>query len=172
MPLVTIAQIKTLLDVDVEQRHILEAEADVDRVAGIDLDDADAVGRLRPRDLKLLKWAITYQAAWLSTQIDRHARLDVIEISGATSDGGIKTRDELTLTLAPLCRSNLERISWKTKSSKRLPSTRARAERFGLLTTASNVTINHDPVDTYAQLGNAMTDQGPWAEAPDRQACS
>jgi hypothetical protein len=170
VPLVTIAQIKTLVGVDVTQQNIVEAEADVDRVAGIDLDDAGQVGRLRDRDLKLLKWAVTYQAAWLSTQIDRHARLDVVEISGATSDGGIKTRDELTLQLAPLCRSNLERISWKTKSSKRLPSTRARGERFELLTTASNVTINHDPVDTYAQLGNALTDEGPWAEAPDRQA--
>lgn len=168
MPLVTIAQIKTLLDVDVEQRHIVEAEADVDRVAGIDLDDADQVGRLRDRDLKLLRWAVTYQAAWLSTQIDRHSRLDVVEISGSTSDGGIKVRDELTLTLAPLCRSNLERISWKTRSGKRLPSTRARGDRLGLLTTASNVTINHDPVDTYAQLGNALTDEGPWAEASDR----
>lgn len=170
MPLVTIAQIKTMLDIDVEQRHIVEAEADVDRVAGIDLDDADQVGRLRDRDLKLLKWAIVYQAAWLSTQIDRHSRLDVLEISGPTSDGSIKVRDELTLQMAPLCRSNLERISWKTKSGKRIRLTRRQADRFAPLTTVSNVTINHDPVDTYAQLGNAMTDSGPWAEAPDRRA--
>lgn len=169
MPLVTIAQIKTLLDVDVEQRHITEAEADVDRVAGIDLDDTVALGRLRLRDLKLLKWAIVYQAAWLSTQIDRHSRLDVLEISGATSDGSIKVRDELTLQLAPLCRSNLERISWKTASNKRLRSANRSVDRFGPLTTASDVTIHHDSVDTYAQLGNAMTDSGPWAEAPDRR---
>jgi hypothetical protein len=169
VPLVTIAQIKTLLDVDVEQRHIVEAEADVDRVAGIDLDDADQVGRLRPRDLKLLKWAITYQAAWLATQIDRHSRLDVLEISGATSDGSIKVRDELTLQMAPLCRSNLERISWKTASNKRLRSARRSTDRFGPWTTASNITVNHDSVDTYAQLANARTDSGPWAEAPDRR---
>ena len=165
--LVTVAQVKTLLDVDVAQHHIAMAHADVERIGGVDLDDADQVSRIKTRDLKLIKWAIACQAAWLSTQIDIHARMDVSQISGSTSDGGITARDELTLTLAPLARSSLERLSWKTKTTKAIPRRRRRLE--GPLRTTAEVTIHTDPVDTYAQLPNALRDAGPWAEAPDRR---
>lgn len=163
MPLVTEAQVMTLVGVEVTAQNLLEAHADVDRVAGIDLDDADQVARLKPRDLKLLKWAITYQAAWRAGQIDMHARLDVVEISGATSDGSVKARDELTLQLAPLCRANLERISWKRPRTTKLLAARDRRPR-GPITTAADVTIHTDSVDTYAQLDNALSDTGIWGE--------
>lgn len=167
--LVTAAQVKTLLDVDVTEVNLTEAHMDVDRVAGIDLDEQDQVNGLRPRDLKLLRWAVAYQAAWRSTQIDMHARLDVVEISGSTSDGSVKARDELTLQLAPLCRANLERISWKTKSTKVLPST-GRARGVGLITVATDIAISTNPMDTPDQLPNALVDGGPyWGEAPDRR---
>jgi hypothetical protein len=168
MPLVTEAQVMTLVGVEVTAQHIAEAEADVDRIAGIDLDDADQVAQLNARDLKLLKWALIYQSAWLSTQIDMHARLDVVEISGATSDGSVKARDELTLQLAPRCRSNLERISWKRKRTVRLPAARGRDTR-GPITTSADVTIHTDGVDTYAQLPNALRDAGIWGE--DDRGC-
>lgn len=167
MPLVTVAQVKTFIGVDVTEAHIAEAEADVDRIGGIDLDVAEVVDQLTPRDRKLLRWAVMYQAAWRSEQIDMHARLDVVEISGATSDGSVKARDELTLQLAPLCRSNLERVSWKRPRRTRLSAARSHRPA-GPITTAADVTINTDPVDTYAQLPNALRDAGPWAEAPDR----
>lgn len=169
VPLVTVDQVQDLLGVTVTEVDLTEAHMDVDRVAGIDLDDQAQVDGLRPRDLKLLKWAITYQAAWRSTQIDMHARLDVIEISGSTSDGSVKARDELTLQLAPLCRANLERISWKTKATKVLPSTGRRAP-LGLITAATDVMISTNPMDTPDQLANALVDGGPyWGEAPDRR---
>ena len=167
MPLVTTAQVMTLIGAEVTDQNIAEAEADVDRIAGIDLDDPAVVDQLKPRDRKLLRWAVMYQAAWRSTQIDMHSRLDVLEVSGSTSDGSIKARDELTLQLAPLCRSNLERISWKRRRTTRLGSTRS-TRPAGPITTAADVTIHTDPVDTYAQLPNALRDAGPWAEAPDR----
>lgn len=166
--LVTVAEIKTLLKVDVEAHHLAMAHADVDRLAGVDLDDADVVARVKARDLKLIKWAIAYQAAWLSTQIEVHARMDVAEISGSSSDGGIKTRDELTQILSPQSRSALERLSWKRKRTTGIPERRPRLE--GPIHTSADVTIHTDPVDTYAQLSNALRDAGPWAEAPDRPA--
>lgn len=165
--LVTVAQVKTLLGVDVAQQHIAMAHADVERLAGIDLDDTDVVARVRRHDMKLLKWAITYQAAWLSTQIDIHARMDVAVISGSSSDGGVTPRDELAQILSPQARSNLERLSWKTKTTKHFPRKRPRLE--GPLRTSAEVTVHTDPIDTYAQLPNALRDAGPWAEKPDRR---
>ena len=169
VPLVTTAQVLSLVGVTVTEMDLAQAEADVDRIAGIDLDDPDQVSRLRPRDLKLLKWAITYQAAWRSEQIDLHARLDVTEIPGSANDGGTKSRDELTLQLAPLCRSNLERISWKRKSGKRIGSSRSRGP-VGPLHTDAEIHLSTDPIDTPDQLDNALRDAGPfWDEAPDRR---
>jgi hypothetical protein len=167
VPLVTAAQVKSMIGVDVSAQDLAQAEADVDRVAGIDLDDADQVAQLKSRDLKLLKWAVTYQSAWRSEQIDMHARLDVVEIAGSTSDGGVKGRDELTLTLAPLCRSNLERISWKRKSRKRVSL--QRGGQRGRIHTAAEIHLSTDPMDTPDQLDEALRDAGPyWDEAPDR----
>lgn len=165
--LVTIAEVKSTLGVDVEQHHLTMAHADVDRLSGVDLDDESVMSRVRPRDLKHIKWAIAWQAAWLSSQIEIHARMDVAEISGSSSDGGIKTRDELTQILSPQARSCLERLSWKKRRTTAVPaSSRPRLE--GPICTSADVTIHTDPVDTYAQLPNALRDAGPWAEAPDR----
>jgi hypothetical protein len=164
--IVTAAEVKTLLGVDVESHHLAMAHADVDRLGGVDLDDANVVARVKPRDLKQLKWAIAYQAAWLSSQIEVHARMDVTQITGSSSDGGITVRDELTQILSPQARSALERVSWKTKTTKTVPRRRPRLE--GPLYTTADITIHTDPVDTYAQLSNALHDAGPWAEAPDR----
>jgi hypothetical protein len=166
--LVTIAEVKNLLGVDVLAHHVSMAHADVDRLGGIDLEDTAVVARIRARDLKNIRWAIAYQAAWLSTQIDVHARMDVAEISGSSSDGGIKIRDELTQILAPLARSALERLSWKTRRTTLIPKRRTKLE--GPLTTTADVTIHTDPIDTYDQLANALRDAGPWAESPDRPA--
>lgn len=165
--LVTVAQVKSLLGVDVTQQHLAMAHADVDRIGGVDLDNPDVISRMKPRDLKLVRWAITYQAAWLSEQIDIHARMDVGRISGSSSDGGITNRDELTQILSPHARSNLERVSWKTKTTKSIPRRRPRLE--GPLRTSAEVTIRTDPVDTYAQLPNALRDAGPWSESNDRR---
>jgi hypothetical protein len=163
--LVTAAEVKTLLGVDVEQQHLAMAHADVDRLGGIDLDDASTLSRVKARDIKHVKWAIAYQAAWLSSQIDIHARMDVAEISGSSSDGGIKVRDELTQVLAPLARSALERLSWKHRRTTAVTS-RTRLE--GPIRTSAEITIHTDPVDTLDQLPNALRDAGPWAEKPDR----
>lgn len=164
--LVTAAEIKNLLGVEVEPHHLAMAHADVDRLAGVDLDNTAVVGRIRSRDLKHIKWAITYQAAWLSAQIEIHARMDVSEISGSSSDGGIVTRDELTQILSPQARSALERLSWKRRRTTPVPMSRRRLE--GPIRTSAEVTIHTDPVDTLDQLSNALRDAGPWAEKPDR----
>lgn len=73
---------------------------------------------LRKRDVRHLKMAVAYQAAWVAGQIDVTTRTDVGQVS----------QDEMSFTyanpdavvLAPLARAALKRLSWKTSRSVRL----------------------------------------------------
>jgi hypothetical protein len=74
--------------------------------------------KLRARDVRYLKMAVAYQAAWINGQIDVTTRSDVSQV----------TQDEMSFTnatvdaavLAPLATRALRRLSWKTNRSVRL----------------------------------------------------
>lgn len=167
--LVTIANVQALTGVDVTADKIEQALAQVDLHAGADLYDDDVVGRLSPRNLRRVSQAVCYQAAWLKDQIDVYSRLDVSEIAGSTTNGGVTPRDELTIRLAPLARSCLERCSWRTRKTSVMAATRKRA--LGTLVTPlhSDTHISYDPMDTPDQLPNALIDGGDyWGTPTDR----
>lgn len=163
--LVTVANVQALTGTTVTAQKISEALAQIDIHAGADLFDDEVIGRLSPRNLRLVQQAVCYQAAWLSTQIDVYSRLDVAEIAGATSNGGVTPRDELTIRLAPLARSCLERCSWRTRKTTPMLATRKRARGQLLFPLHEDTHVSHDPMDTLGQLPNALIDGGDyWGE--------
>lgn len=167
--LVTVANVRALTGADVTDQKIGEALAQVDLHAGADLFDDDVIGRLSPRNLRRVQQAVCYQAAWLSTQIDVYSRMDVAEIAGDTSNGGITPRDELTIRLAPLARSCLERCSWRVRSTAVMAATRKRARGQLIFPLHEDTHVSFDPMDTPDQLGNALIDGGDyWGTPTDR----
>lgn len=159
--LVTPQEAQVVHGVVVTQDQIDMAQIDVDIVAEIDLDDVDQVGRLTDRDLKLIRYAISYQAAWRKSQIALTERTDVTEIAGSASDGGVKLRDELSLILAPMTRACLSRVSWK---KRRTMPDRTRGAGSGGYVAPRGVVVSTDPCDNPGQADNFERDAGPWAE--------
>lgn len=166
---VTPDNVAALTGVTVTEQKIAEALAQIDLHAGADLYDDDVIGRLSPINLRRVSQAVCYQAAWLSNQIDVYARMDVAEIAGDTSNGGITPRDELTIRLAPLARSCLERCSWRTRSTTVMAATRKRARGQLIFPQHEDTHVSYDPMDTPDQLPNALVDGGDyWGTPVDR----
>jgi hypothetical protein len=161
MALVTPQEAQVVHGVTVSQDDVDMAQIDVDIVAEIDLDDVDQVGRLIDRDLKMIRYAISYQAAWRKAQISLTERTDITEIAGAASDGGVKLRDELSLILAPMTRACLSRVSWK---KRRTMPDRTRGAGSGSYVAPPGVVVSTDPCDNPGQASNFERDAGPWAE--------
>lgn len=104
---VTVAEVATITGATVVDADIIKAENVLDAVTGCgDLKPT----QLRSRNLRALKLAAAYQAAWMKEQVDLHTRHDVTTMSA--EGGSFATRDELTLILAPLARQSLKRATW------------------------------------------------------------
>lgn len=105
----------------------------------------DATAALKPRDLRLIKYAVAYQAVWQRGQIDFLDRMDVdnlnqdgIEYSKGNEDAHI---------LAPLARTCLLRLSWRRTRSL-LPLTPEQALRLrGFLTPGTQLTGAEEFID-------------------------
>lgn len=71
----------------------------------------DALSNLRPRDLRLLKQAEAYQAAWLARQVDYLGRsdFDLVSQDGLQYSKGDRDAHEL----APLAKAAISRLSWR-----------------------------------------------------------
>lgn len=165
MALVTIPEVQAVTQVQVTDDDIVQAQFVVDIIGDVDLDSAQAVGKLGTRDLSLLKRAVAYQAAWMQGQIAYHERTDVTRIAGSASNGGIDVRDELSLLLAPLARQCLSRVTWKRRSTMADPTRAAR--RLELYFPPVGVTISRDPADNPYQADNFMRDAGPYWGMPE-----
>ena len=71
----------------------------------------DAQATLKPRDLRLLRYAEAYQAAWMQSQTDVTGRMDVDNVS---QDGvSYSTSDQDAHVLAPLAKRCITRLSWR-----------------------------------------------------------
>lgn len=70
---------------------------------------------LKPRDLRLLKYAEAYQAYWMASQVDVLSRMDADHV---TQDGlTFQKGDEDALVLAPLAKKCIVRLSWNKSRS-------------------------------------------------------
>ncbi len=92
-------------------QFMVEVFADVTEVS------SDA-GNISAKNLRLLKLAVAYQAAWMTAQPDLFTRSDV----------GLMTQDGISFTsphansgiLAPMARRAIDRLSWRRNRSQRI----------------------------------------------------
>ena len=106
----TAQQTLDMTGVTVTDTQVSQAQTMVELFSGVDESYA-----LRGRDVRYLRMAVAYQAAWIKGQIDVTTRTDVSQV----------TQDEMSFTyanqdapvLAPLARQALKRLSWKTSRS-------------------------------------------------------
>lgn len=164
MAIVTISECTAVTGKTVTQPDLERAQIHVDIHAEVDMDDTAALGRVDARDLKQLKWAVCFQAAWLPSQVELEARTDLVRIAGAASDGGVELRDELSIRLAPLARSCLERLSWKRPATTR---DRTRARERPPYVPAPGIVVHTDPGDNPGQADAFLSDTGPFWGTPD-----
>ncbi|GIH26067.1 hypothetical protein Aph01nite_43770 [Acrocarpospora phusangensis] len=88
----------------------------------------EAAPGLKPRDLRLLKYAEAYQAAWMAAQVDVATRMDVDQV---VQDGIQYSKgDPDAHVLAPLAARCLRKLSWRrSRSTQALTPAQAAARR-------------------------------------------
>lgn len=104
----------SITGVVVTEAHLAQAQGHIELFSGVTEDYA-----VKARDVRYLRMAVAYQAAFVKGQIDLATRTDVSSV----------TQDEMSLVyanqeapvLGPLARHALKRLSWKTNRSVRTP---------------------------------------------------
>lgn len=73
----------------------------------------DVAPTLKPRDLRLLRYAEAYQAAWMPAQVDYNTRVDVDQVSQDGIQYSKPKDNPDAFELAPLAKKCLSRLSWR-----------------------------------------------------------
>jgi hypothetical protein len=109
---VTAARALELIGETVTDADIARAQPVIELYSGTSPDaDADHTART----LRALEYAVSYQAAWMATQIDTTARMDVSTLS---QDGvSLTPAHEDAQLLAPLAKRWLDRLPWRRSRS-------------------------------------------------------
>lgn len=111
----TPADVLALTGVTVTAAQLSQAQGILDLFSGTTLA---AIDDISDRDLRFLKMAAGYQAAWIAGQVDVMTRMDVKSLS---QDGmSFTPADTDALTVAPLARRCLDRLSWNRPQSLRV----------------------------------------------------
>lgn len=107
----TTAEVADITGVTVTEAQLIRAQHVIDIVSGRTYEiHALLVEENRTRDLYWLKLAVAYQAAWMLSQPDMFTRMNVTSVNQDTSQAQMGAS---ALTLAPLARRALNRVSWK-----------------------------------------------------------
>lgn len=113
---------KALTNVNVSPTELSNAQPVIDMFSGRTVDQ---LLKISAWNVKMLKFALVYQARWMSDQIDSTNRLDIENIN---QDGVSMTlRSPDSMILAPHARVCLNRLTWmgnRTLTAK--PSSRLR----------------------------------------------
>ena len=73
--------------------------------------DASNAGNISPKNLRLLKQAVAYQAAWITQHPDAFTNVDLTNFNQDQVSGTLAHAN--ALILAPLAKRCVDRLSWK-----------------------------------------------------------
>lgn len=107
----TLDDVTTFTGASPEPVDLMRAQAAIDIHSGRSIDVAP---RIWARDKHYLRLATAYQCAWQMAQPDLFTRSDVTQVS---QDGANASLHDGALTLAPLARRALRRVSWRQSRS-------------------------------------------------------
>lgn len=141
---VTGAEATTITGVTVTDEQVAAAHPIIEIFSDV---TTAASGSLKPRDLRMLRYAEAYQARWMPTRVDYGSEVDVDQLS---QDGISFVKDGPdALILAPLAKRCIHRLSWM-RSRTLLPLTPAQALRLrGFLTPETALSGAEEFLDDY-----------------------
>ncbi|MCX4813687.1 hypothetical protein OG601_24110 [Streptomyces sp. NBC_01239] len=114
MAWVTPEEVQARTEIAVTQSKVDAAQFLVELYADTTEESSDA-GLISEKNLRLLKLAVAYQAAWMTQHPDAYTTLDVRSV---TTDGMSWTVDNPQAgVLAPLAKASIGRLSWKRNRS-------------------------------------------------------
>ena len=107
MPWCTEADVPALTGSPADASKIALAQSQIELAIG--RTEAKGTAEMTANDLEWLRRAVAYQAVWITGQPDLFTRT---EVKSLAQDGLSATFDGNALTLAPLARRALRRLSW------------------------------------------------------------
>lgn len=107
-PWATVSDVSSLVGATVTEAQIRQAVTSLEVQIGL-IQDVPRT-EIRDRDRYFLKIAVCYQAAWIAAQADL---LERSLVTAASQDGESASFTMDSLTLAPLARLAIRRLSWK-----------------------------------------------------------
>lgn len=108
MAIITPSEVATLTGATVTAGEVSVAEAVIEVHAG---RNASVWPHLGAGDLRVLKLAVAFEAVWLQAHPEALGSMDVS--SASQLDQSLTPRDVTALTLSPLARRTLKRLSWR-----------------------------------------------------------
>lgn len=100
----------TFTGITVSSGQLEQAQAVIEMFADTTSDASDA-GNIAPKNLRLLKLATAYQAAWITQHPDAFTNIDLSNFNQDQVSGTL--RHDNALVLAPLAKRAIDRLSWK-----------------------------------------------------------
>lgn len=125
--------------ITVSQDTLDSAQAMVELFADVTEASSDD-GLISTKNLRLLRLAVAYQAAWMTNQPDLFTRSDV----------GLMTQDGISFTsphansgiLAPMAKRAIDRLSWRRNRSQRIRPMKPKNLNMGDLSGLGDYTIS------------------------------
>lgn len=120
----TVGETLTYTKITVDEGDIEAAQFMIEIFADV-TEDADA--NISSKNLRLLKMAVAYQAAWISDHPDIFTHVDVstmlqdgIQFTNAHANAGV---------LAPMAKRAIDRLSWRRNRSIRIKRSKSSTSR-------------------------------------------
>ena len=106
----TTSDVATYTGVTATAAQVEQAQAVVEMFADTTTDASNA-GNISPKNLRLLKQAVAYQAAWITQHPDAFTNVDLTAFNQDQVSGTLAHAN--ALILAPLAKRCIDRLSWK-----------------------------------------------------------
>jgi hypothetical protein len=106
----TVGDVATYTGVSVTAAQVAQAQAVVEIFADTTTLASDA-GNISEKNLRLLKQAVSYQAAWITQHPDAFTNVDLTNFNQDQVSGTLAHAN--ALILAPLAKRCIDRLSWK-----------------------------------------------------------
>lgn len=106
----TTSDVNTYTGVNVTAAQVEQAQAVIEMFADTTTDASDA-GNISAKNLRLLKLAVAYQAAWITQHPDAFTNVDLSNFNQDQVSGTLAHAN--ALILAPLAKRCVDRLSWK-----------------------------------------------------------
>lgn len=106
----TVSNVLTYTGFTATEAQLTQAQAVIEMFADTTTDASDA-GNISPKNLRLLKLAVSYQAAWITQHPDAFTNIDLTNFNQDQVSGTLAHAN--ALILAPLAKRCIDRLSWK-----------------------------------------------------------